>query len=64
MDIVGTNTELCEALGLDPADVKEVLIRLTTKAPPQVVVTYSARYMERHPELVGVLRQYWLKDEA
>lgn len=57
---VEINSALCEALGLDPSDIKAVTIRLRANHVPTVEVQYGNRYVSEHPDLADALARFEL----
>lgn len=59
-DVVAINGALCNALGLDPAHIKNITIRLTGADVPRVEVEYSRRFLQDHPEFEATLANFRL----
>lgn len=60
VDVVAINGALCEALGVDPAHVKAITVRLVATHLPTVEIEYGQRFLADHPELNDALARFKL----
>lgn len=59
-DFVAVNGALCEALGVDPAHVRNITIRLEALDLPRVEIEYRPKFLADHPDLNDTLGRFKL----
>jgi hypothetical protein len=47
-EVTAANMAVCTAFGINPYDVREVIVHMKAQEAPQITVLYSRGYLVRH----------------